>query len=36
MECRSASVPVNLENSLDYMRVFELFAFILVSFEAGI
>ncbi|KAG2198734.1 hypothetical protein INT47_005419, partial [Mucor saturninus] len=29
VECRSASVPLNIENSLDYMRVFELFAFML-------
>ncbi|CAO3653436.1 unnamed protein product [Mucor hiemalis] len=29
VECRSASVPLNIENSLDYMRVFELLAFML-------
>ncbi|KAL9538348.1 hypothetical protein PS6_011580 [Mucor atramentarius] len=29
VECRSASVPLNIENILDYMRVFELFAFML-------
>ncbi|KAI7875060.1 uncharacterized protein EV154DRAFT_430191, partial [Mucor mucedo] len=31
VDCRSASVPLNIENSLDYMRVFELFAFMLVK-----
>ncbi|KAL7324342.1 hypothetical protein PS15p_209551 [Mucor circinelloides] len=29
VECRSASVPLIIENSLDYIKVFELFAFIL-------
>ncbi|KAI8884106.1 hypothetical protein K501DRAFT_183042 [Backusella circina FSU 941] len=29
LECRSASVPLNIENSLHYMRVFELFTFML-------
>lgn len=36
VECRSASVPLSIESSLNYMRVFELFAFMLVSFEVGI
>jgi len=29
-------VPLNIENILDYMRVFELFAFMLAGFEAGV
>lgn len=36
LECRSAPVPLNIENSLDYMGIFELFAFMFVSIEAGV
>jgi hypothetical protein len=36
VECRSATVPLDIKDSLEYMRVFEVFAFMLVSFETGI
>ncbi|KAI8640268.1 hypothetical protein BD408DRAFT_348385 [Parasitella parasitica] len=33
VECRSASVPLCIENGLHYMRVFELFAFMLGNIQ---
>ncbi|KAI8364530.1 hypothetical protein EDC96DRAFT_544845 [Choanephora cucurbitarum] len=33
VECRSATVPLTVENSLEYMRVFELFAFLMSNIK---